>query len=120
MTSVIKARRLIFDVDEPPIDDGVVIVEGDRVSAVGAASEVSVPPGATVHDLGDHTIMPGLIDSHGHITMNLGRGRDISAQSQLDMVEATLQGVANLRTDLATGVTTMRTLGAHTKTRLTS
>jgi imidazolonepropionase-like amidohydrolase len=56
--------------------------------------------------------MPGLIDAHGHITMHLGRGGDISAQSHLDLVEATLQGVANLRTDLAAGVTTMRTLGA--------
>jgi imidazolonepropionase-like amidohydrolase len=112
VTSVIKAKRLIFDVDEPALDDGVVLVEGDRVGAVGTAAEIPTPPDATVHDLGDHTLMPGLIDSHGHITMNLGRGRDISAQSQLDMVEATLQGVANLRTDLAMGVTTMRTLGA--------
>src|SRR3972149_1473546 len=78
----------------------------------GAAPGVPTPPGATVTDRGDDTVMPGLIDSHGHITMNLGRGGDIGAQSGLDMVEATLQGVANLRTDLAAGVTTMRTLGA--------
>jgi imidazolonepropionase-like amidohydrolase len=113
MTTVVKSKHLIFDVDEPAIDDGVVVVEGNRVSAVGPATEVPNPPGATVIDCGDDTVMPGLIDSHGHITMNLGRGGgDIGAQSKLDLVEASLQGVANLRTDLAAGVTTMRTLGA--------
>jgi imidazolonepropionase-like amidohydrolase len=112
MSTAIKSRRLIFDVDEPAIDDGVVLVDGDRVSAVGTAADVEVPPGAELIDLGGDTLMPGLIDAHGHITMNLGRGRDIAAQSNLDMVEAALQGVANLRQDLASGVTTMRTLGA--------
>ena len=112
MTSVVKSKRLIFDVDEPAIDDGVVVVDGDRVNAVGTSADVTIPPGATVYDCGDDTLMPGLIDAHAHITMNLGRGGDIGAQSNLDMVEATLQGVANLRTDLAAGVTTMRTLGA--------
>ena len=98
MTTVVKSKRLIFDVDEPAIEDGVILVDGDRISAVGTAAEVEVPPGAMVIDLGDDTVMPGLIDAHGHITMNLGRGGDIAAQSNLDLVEASLQGVANLRT----------------------
>ncbi len=112
MTTVVKAKRLIFDVDESPIENGLVVIEGDRISTVGGSGDVAVPPEATVIDCGEDTVMPGLIDAHGHITMNLGRGGDIAAQSNLDLVEASLQGVANLRTDLAAGVTTMRTLGA--------
>jgi imidazolonepropionase-like amidohydrolase len=112
MISAITSRRLIVDVDEAPIDDGVVLVEDGRVRASGRQAEVAVPPDAVVIDCGEDTLMPGLIDSHGHITTNMRRRGDLASQSSLDMVEASLQGVANLRADLAAGVTTMRTLGA--------
>ncbi|ABC64333.1 amidohydrolase family protein [Erythrobacter litoralis] len=48
------------------IDNGVIVIEGDRIVAIGAASEVRVPPGATVVDAEGKTIMPGLVDAHAH------------------------------------------------------
>jgi imidazolonepropionase-like amidohydrolase len=48
--------------------DAVVLIEGDRVRAAG--SHVAIPAGARVIDLGSATILPGLIDSHTHITTN--------------------------------------------------
>lgn len=48
------------------IDDGVVVVVGNRIEAVGAAGEVVVPAGAERVDLGGATVMPGLIDVHAH------------------------------------------------------
>lgn len=52
----------------PPIADGVVLVRGDRITAVGAASIVTIPKGATVIDARGRTVMPGLADMHVHLT----------------------------------------------------
>src|SRR5262245_62140686 len=51
----------------PPIPDAVVIVEGDRIVAVGPRARVSVPPGALRREVAGLTILPGLIDSHVHL-----------------------------------------------------
>ena len=48
------------------IDDGVVIIRGDRIAAVGRRGEVAVPAGAIVVDLTSKTIIPGLVDAHAH------------------------------------------------------
>jgi imidazolonepropionase-like amidohydrolase len=49
-----------------PIQDGVVVIRGNRIEAVGEASEVWIPSGATVLDAGGGTVMPGLINAHVH------------------------------------------------------
>lgn len=51
------------------IENGVVIVEGDRIAAVGAAGTVAIPAGAKRFDLAGRTIFPGLIDAHSHGAM---------------------------------------------------
>lgn len=48
------------------IEDGVVVVEGNRIRAVGRRGEVAVPAGAAVIDAGGRTIVPGFIDVHAH------------------------------------------------------
>ncbi|GAA0735283.1 amidohydrolase family protein [Sphingomonas japonica] len=48
------------------IDDGVVVIEGDRIAAVGRTGDVAVPPGATMIDAAGKTIIPGLVDAHAH------------------------------------------------------
>jgi imidazolonepropionase-like amidohydrolase/Tol biopolymer transport system component len=48
------------------IDDGVVVVRGDRIVAVGRRGEVAIPAGATSVDMAGKTIIPGLIDAHAH------------------------------------------------------
>lgn len=48
------------------IENGVVLIEGNRISAVGNADQVSVPEGALVVNTEGHTIIPGLIDTHAH------------------------------------------------------
>jgi imidazolonepropionase-like amidohydrolase/Tol biopolymer transport system component len=48
------------------IDDGVIIVDGNRISAVGPAGEVAIPEGAVTVDVSGKTIVPGLIDAHAH------------------------------------------------------
>lgn len=48
------------------IDDGVVVVEGDRITAVGRRGEVTIPAGARSFDAKGATIIPGLVDVHAH------------------------------------------------------
>lgn len=49
------------------IENGTLVIEGDRITAVGQAGAVAVPAGAQTIDLSGKTIMPGLIDVHGHV-----------------------------------------------------
>src|ERR1041384_5325140 len=52
--------------------NAVVLIEGERISAVG--SDLPIPSGTTVIDLGATTLMPGLIDCHTHLMMALRPG----------------------------------------------
>src|ERR1700739_4637195 len=68
-TIVLKAAH-IFDATGTALKDGgLVAVQGERIVSVGG----SAPPGARVIDLGDATLLPGFIDAHTHITMQLER-----------------------------------------------
>lgn len=58
--------RIIDGTGAPPIEDGVVIVEGDRIHCAGSRKTCKVPRGAEVVDAGEGTILPGLIDLHTH------------------------------------------------------
>ena len=69
-TIAIKAALLIDGKGGPPIADGVVVVEKasryGKILAVGPASSVEIPEGAEIIDVGDETIMPGMVNTHGH------------------------------------------------------
>jgi imidazolonepropionase-like amidohydrolase len=56
----------VVPVGAEPIDDGVVLVEGDRIIAVGPAGEVTVPVGARTVDATGQWVLPGFVDGHVH------------------------------------------------------
>src|SRR5262245_31347649 len=85
--------------DAPPLRDGVIVVEGARIRAVGPRSAVAVPPGARAVDVTGLTVLPGLIDSHVHLALALSTG---AGEAGLDSVLAGL---------LDHGVTSVRDLG---------
>lgn len=87
----------------PPIPDAVVIVEGDRIVAVGPRARVSVPPGALRREIAGLTVLPGLIDSHVHLGLALPPGLD---PTQADTIVTPL-----LSEFLRSGVTSIRDLG---------
>jgi len=66
-TIAIVGATLIDGRGGPPILDSVVIVHGDRLTAVGKRTSVTIPPGAEVIQANGLTLLPGLIDSHFHI-----------------------------------------------------
>ena len=57
----------IIPVDGPEIPDGVLVVDEGRITAIGPRAEVKIPGKATVIDLTDRVVMPGLVDTHSHI-----------------------------------------------------
>ena len=63
----IKARRVITPLQD--LRDGVVIVEGDKIAAVGLASSITVPESARVIDVGAKILAPGFFDLHHHGAM---------------------------------------------------
>ncbi len=59
-------RILTMQPDALTIDDGVVLIEGDRIAAVGASGEIDVPGDAEIIDVSGKTIAPGYVDTHAH------------------------------------------------------
>jgi len=72
----------ILPVSGPPIDDGALVVKDGRILAVGPRAQVTVPPGATTHDVAGKVIIPGLVDTHSHVGQ--GWAADGSAPIQPD------------------------------------
>ncbi len=94
------------------LTDAVVVVTGDRITAVGSG-DGAVPAGAAVTDLRAFTAVPGLIDVHTHITYFWDRtpGTRPRGQRRLPAVTVFL-AQDNARRTLETGVTTVRDLNA--------
>jgi imidazolonepropionase-like amidohydrolase len=107
MTTLIKAGWLWDGSGDVPLRDGAVLVDGDRIAAVGPASSATAPDDAEVVDLSDEFVMPGLIDAHTHITIVPGDGNQIGQLMQ-PIEQQTMRGVGNMRRVLRSGVTSAR------------
>ena len=63
---VVQGAR-ILPITAPPIAQGVLVIKGGKIVAVGEAGKVQIPAGAKVQDATGKVIMPGIVDSHSHI-----------------------------------------------------
>ena len=64
---VLENVRIIDGTGAAPIENGRIVIDGDRITRVGSAATVPAPPGAERVDLAGRTVIPGLIDMHFHI-----------------------------------------------------
>ena len=103
----ITAGRLIDGVDGSVRENVTILVRGTRLEAVGG--DIEVPPEATRIDLSDHTVMPGFIDLHTHITSDPGGG---GSNLRRWPGHLAIAGVMNARITLEAGFTTIRNLGS--------
>jgi imidazolonepropionase-like amidohydrolase len=115
--TAIRAGTFIDGTGAVPARNVVLLVQGDRITAVGA--NVQIPAGATTIDLSQATVLPGFVDAHVHLTGHtLGDG---DWQHQ-DLVESSAQrallGAAHAQQTLEAGFTTVRNVGADEFTDL--
>jgi imidazolonepropionase-like amidohydrolase len=104
----VKAGRLIDGLGGAPVRDAVILIQGDRITAVGVG--LAIPAGAEVVDLSKKTVLPGLIDCHTHMTSQSGNYyEDLFRRSPIDV--AVMAHVYARRT-LEAGFTTVRDVGA--------
>ena len=68
----IRAGRLIDGRGGSPVEHGAVLVDGNRIVAVGSPREVAIPEDAQVFDFLEDTVLPGLIDGHVHFAPDDG------------------------------------------------
>lgn len=107
-TVAVRAARLVDPRSATTVTNPVIVIEGDRVKAVGPG--LAIPAGARVIDLGNATLLPGLIDCHTHITMQPSNYyEDMFRRSPIDY--AIIAPIYARRT-LEAGFTTVRDLGA--------
>jgi imidazolonepropionase-like amidohydrolase len=105
---VVKAARLVDGRGGAPLAPAMVRVEGDRIAEVG--SLLAIPAGARVIDLGQATLLPGLVDLHTHLTDKFGVHWEQALVSTTPG-QAALWGAANARATLMAGFTTCRDMG---------
>ncbi|HYE76021.1 MAG TPA: amidohydrolase family protein, partial [Blastocatellia bacterium] len=103
----IKAGRVLDVRTGQMLNNAFIMIEGERITAVGP--NVTVPAGAEVIDLKTMTVLPGLIDSHTHLTHEPGGGLAALTRS---VPRQTLIGAKNARITLMAGFTTVRNVGA--------
>jgi imidazolonepropionase-like amidohydrolase len=108
-----RAARVIDGVSKEPIEDGCVVVEGDRIVYVGrfGDEEVRIDDLQDIEDLGDATALPGLIDAHVHLVWSASRAPH-QVVDQESRYLTVLRAAANTRAQLRSGVTTVRDVGS--------
>ena len=110
--TAIKAAHMLDVRSGALVDNAVVLVSGERITAAG--SQLAIPAGAQIIDLGNKTLLPGLIDMHTHLTGDpQDAGYSIIAKS---VPRVTLTGAKNARVTLQAGFTTVRDVGADAYT----
>jgi imidazolonepropionase-like amidohydrolase len=86
------------------IEGGTVVVDGGHITAAGPAASTPVPAGATHIDVKGKTVMPGLVNAHGHVPATIGLRTDPSSYTRDNLVR-------QLKTYALYGVTTVFSLG---------
>src|SRR5215472_15363605 len=124
--AIVKAARLLDPRTGNVLAPAAVLIEGNKIKQVGSSfSRTSLPSGAKIIDLGSATLLPGLIDSHTHLFLDVivPPEEEIQRHSNgefapgllLAIVESpskrALLGAQLAREDLESGITTVRNLG---------
>ena len=111
--TIVRAERLYDGTGSLPVQEAAVAIEADRIAAVGEAARIDAGPADRVIDLGDLTLLPGLIDAHVHLSG--------PAPTDLDPAHVTaspgyraLSSAAQARALLHAGFTAVREVGSET------
>ncbi|MBS0416277.1 MAG: amidohydrolase family protein [Proteobacteria bacterium] len=107
---VIRAGHLIDTAAGKQLGPTLISIKDGRIVAV--AANLERPPGSQFIDLSDYTVLPGLIDSHTHLTISTGN-QDPLAELEHTAAERAFGSLPNARAVLLAGFTTVRDLGSY-------
>src|SRR6202035_2356287 len=112
-TIVLKAARLFDGKSKTLAQNGVVIVQGNKI--VDAGSNLSAPSDAQVIDLGDATISPGFMDAHTHLTLDYTGNFNERRLKELttSVSEMAIEATVHARATVEAGFTTVRDVGSR-------
>ncbi len=111
--TAIRAGKVVDPETGTVLSNQIILVEGQNIKAIGA--DVRIPAGAVVIDLSKQVVLPGLFDAHAHLCWNMQHKRDAGDYFVTTLRDSTgfraIQGVANARSMLEYGFTTVRDIG---------
>jgi len=110
---VLKAERMFDGKSKTLMQHGVVIVQGDKIVDVG--SNLAIPDGAQVIDLGDATLSPGFMDAHTHLTLDYTGNFNERRLAELttNVSEMAIRATVFARATVEAGFTTVRDVGSR-------
>ncbi len=108
--TVVRAGRLIDPDSGTVLSNQVILIKDGRIQAVGG--ELALPANATVIDLSDKTVLPGLIDCHTHVADGQSDGEPFNVLRKTAS-QIALESVPNARAMLLSGFTTVRDVGTY-------
>ena len=109
--TLLKAKRLIDGSGAPARQEIAVLITDGVIRELGHRDEIAAPPRTEVIDLGDRTLMPGIVDAHMHF-FGLGTDRPFGGLSGDTEVYRALRVAGEARRMLEAGITAVRCLGS--------
>ena len=103
-TVAIRAGRMFDSINGKMLTKQVVLIQGQRITDVGAEGSVTIPTGARVIDLSQATVLPGFIDTHNHF---------MTSRGEMTGDQALLVATKRLRDALENGFTAMKEMTSH-------
>jgi imidazolonepropionase-like amidohydrolase len=97
----------LHPVSGPPIDDGVLIIQDAKITAIGPRDSVSIPPETEIIDLEGRTIIPGLVCTHSHLGGGMAADASHPVQPGVRILDAIDVRDPGFRRALAGGLTTL-------------
>lgn len=111
---LLKPDRVFTATDTQARASWAVLVQGDRIAAVGPLTSLQIPTGARVLELPGTTLMPGLIEAHAHLFLHPYNEAEWDVQVLKESsASRTVRAVTHARQSLLAGVTTLRDLGTE-------
>jgi imidazolonepropionase-like amidohydrolase len=108
--TAIVGGQLIDGAGHDPVQNGLVLIEGDRITYAGPRDARPLPRDAVVIDAASASVLPGLMDMHVHISLCAPVDMVGDTVVKRPLAATAFEVVANLRTTVAAGVTTIRTV----------